>query len=95
MFDRDDAIWAAYGEALEQYLGRFDELISQFDTHADMLDSYMNIWQKSGKAFKDPTTSLKLLGAQADNAGAKVEGLKQKFDFAAEESRRMTEQYNS
>jgi hypothetical protein len=83
MYAMNDEIWASYMDAMEKYISEFDDLLSGFDNHASMLDDYLNMWEKSGKAFKDPTVSLMLLNKQVDNAGDKVIGLKAKWDYAA------------
>jgi hypothetical protein len=93
MYARNDEIWASYLNAMENYISQFDDLLSGFDNHADMLNSYLNIWQKSGKAFKDPTISLMLLNKQVDNAGDKLIGLKSKYDYVAAAAATATQGY--
>lgn len=93
MLDYNETIWGALKDALNAYLSDFDNLISKYDTHETMLSSWLNVWQKSGKAYKDNSLSLKLLNAQVDNAGQKLESLKIKMEGFSEAAKMAEDAY--
>jgi hypothetical protein len=44
MLDYKNLIAGSYLDALTAYESKFNEMLEGFDNHADMLDSYLNIW---------------------------------------------------
>lgn len=81
MYAKNDAYWAIFRETLQLYLDEFDSLIGTFDTHQTMLDSWLSIWNFSGKQYQNAAVAMNILTTSIDNQQSKVESLQEKYGF--------------
>lgn len=78
-------MWEMFNKAIQDYISDFDNLLSVYDSHAAMLDSWLNIWKVAGKQWSNQRLSIDLLNKSIDNQSSKVQGLNEKYQFMNEE----------
>lgn len=93
LYSYSEQMFSAYHTALNLYIEDFDRLISVYDSHASMLDSWSNIWRVAGQPWRNQRLQVDLLNKSIDTQSSKVQGLQQKYEFLNQELANAEEHY--
>lgn len=93
LYSYSEQMFAVYHRALNVYIDDFDRLISLYDNHASMLDSWSEIWKVAGQPWRNQRLQVDLLNKSIDTQSSKVQGLQQKYEFLNQELANAEEHY--
>jgi TP901 family phage tail tape measure protein len=81
LHDKSAEIFAMYRQAAEVFLRDFDRLLSIYDDHTTMLDSWKELWMLAGTPWKNQRMELDLMSKSISNQTSKIKGLREEQEF--------------
>jgi TP901 family phage tail tape measure protein len=93
LYSYSESMFGAFHEALNLYIADFDRLISVYDSHTSMLNSWQEIWRVAGTPWTNQQLQVDLLNKSIETQSSKVEGLNTKYKVMNRELEKAEQHY--